>query len=72
MGFFFFLPHVACRILVPQLGIELALSMTVLSPDHWIAMEFPSEFYLLGILLRTVAWETAFQITVRNCSKEVR
>ena len=38
----------ACRILVPQLGIELALSMTVLSPDHWIAMEFPREFYFIG------------------------
>ena len=27
---------------------------------------------LLGILLRTIAWETAFQIAVRNCSKEVK
>ena len=48
MFVFFFLLHVACRILVPQLGIELALSMTVLSPDHWIAMEFPSEFCFIG------------------------
>ena len=28
--------------------------------------------FCLGSLLRTIAWETAFQIALRNCSKEVR
>ena len=28
--------------------------------------------FYLGTLLRTIAWETVPQITLRNCSKEVR
>ena len=40
---FFFLPrHAACRILVPQPGIEpRPLAVKVPSPNHWTAREVP-------------------------------
>ena len=39
--FFFWPRHVACRILVPQPGIEpRPTAIKVLSPNHWTAREF--------------------------------
>ena len=43
--FFFYFPwsfHTACRIFVPQLGIEPGSSVVnVQSPNHWTTREFP-------------------------------
>ena len=40
--FFFFLHHAACRILVPQPGIEpMPSAVKVWSPHHWATREFP-------------------------------
>ena len=40
--FFFWPQHVACRILVPQPGIEpMPPAMEAWSPNHWTAREVP-------------------------------
>ena len=40
--FFFFFCHSACRILLPQPGVEpMHPALEVLSPNHWTAREFP-------------------------------
>ena len=49
--FSFWLHHMACGILVPQLGIEFKpLASRVQSPNHWITGEFcPSYLTSLGL-----------------------
>lgn len=45
--FFFWLPHEACRILVPQAGIEpWSLAVKVQSLNHWTAKEFLRKFFM--------------------------
>ena len=42
--FFFFFGHMACRVLIPQPGIEpVSPVVEVWSLNHWTAREFPSE-----------------------------
>ena len=46
---YFFLLHIACGILVPQLDIEpVPSAVKVWSPNHWTAREFPwASFHVL-------------------------
>lgn len=40
--FFFWLPHSACRLLVPQTVVEpMPPAVDMQSPNHWSAQEFP-------------------------------
>ena len=40
--------HIACEILVPQLGIEpQSLVVKALSPNHWTTREFPEVSFLM-------------------------
>lgn len=40
--FFFWLPYSACRLLVPQIGVEpMPPAVDMQSPNHWSAQEFP-------------------------------
>ena len=46
---FFWLPHVACRILVPPSGIKpMPPTLGILSLNHWMAQEAPNCPFLTG------------------------
>ena len=50
-SFFFFWPcHMACRLLVPQPGLEPGPSaVKASSPSHWTAREFPKTSFFLAL-----------------------
>ena len=56
----------ACRILVPQLGIEPRPSAdTAQSPNHWTTREFPSTFFFFSNLI-SITWCQFFLLILFN------
>ena len=63
--FFFFFSHKACRILVPQPGVETRpLAMRVQSPNHWTTRKFPRHHSWLAPPLESHLLDEAFPATL--------